>query len=102
MYSLYRFMSTTRPCLCPRLDVDPSHSHYPPPRTATLFWYIQSYYMPPHTTESLPVRDSYIGSLSSSMFAGMMLGAVGWGTCTPFSSSPDVALGLISPQVLIF
>ncbi|KAF7987083.1 hypothetical protein HWV62_249 [Athelia sp. TMB] len=28
------------------------------------------------------VPDSYIGSLSSSMFAGMMFGAVGWGTCS--------------------
>jgi hypothetical protein len=34
-----------------------------------------------------PVPDSYIGTVSSSMFAGMMVGAVGWGTCksTPFS-----------------
>lgn len=28
------------------------------------------------------VSDRYIGTLSSSMFAGMMFGAVGWGTCT--------------------
>lgn len=28
------------------------------------------------------VPDSYIGSVSSSMFAGMMIGAVGWGTCS--------------------
>ncbi|KAL4081150.1 major facilitator superfamily domain-containing protein [Scleroderma citrinum] len=28
------------------------------------------------------VPDSYIGVLSSSMFAGMMVGAVGWGTCS--------------------
>lgn len=27
------------------------------------------------------VPDSYIGTVSSSMFAGMMFGAVGWGTC---------------------
>lgn len=27
------------------------------------------------------VPDSYIGTVSSSMFAGMMIGAVGWGTC---------------------
>jgi hypothetical protein len=27
------------------------------------------------------VPNSYIGALSSSMYAGMMLGAVGWGTC---------------------
>ncbi len=32
------------------------------------------------------VPDSYIGILSSSMFAGMMFGAVGWGTCIFFSS----------------
>lgn len=40
----------------------------------------------PHSTPSLmpctlTVPDNYIGSLSSSMFAGMMIGAVGWGTC---------------------
>ncbi|PPQ73324.1 hypothetical protein CVT26_015347 [Gymnopilus dilepis] len=28
------------------------------------------------------VPDSYIGGVSSSMFAGMMIGAVGWGTCS--------------------
>ncbi|KAG7088038.1 hypothetical protein E1B28_012072 [Marasmius oreades] len=28
------------------------------------------------------VSDSLIGTLSSSMFAGMMVGAVGWGTCS--------------------
>jgi len=27
------------------------------------------------------VPDGYIGIVSSSMFAGMMFGAVGWGTC---------------------
>jgi len=27
------------------------------------------------------VPDSRIGALSSSMFAGMMIGAIGWGTC---------------------
>lgn len=30
------------------------------------------------------VSDGLIGTLSSSMFAGMMVGAVGWGTCTSF------------------
>lgn len=25
--------------------------------------------------------DNYIGYLSTSMFAGMMFGAVGWGSC---------------------
>ena len=29
-----------------------------------------------------PVPDNQIGLLSSTMFAGMMFGAVGWGTCT--------------------
>ena len=32
-----------------------------------------------------PVPDSYIGTVSSSMFAGMMIGAVGWGTCKSIS-----------------
>jgi len=32
-------------------------------------------------TVVLLVSDSLIGILSSSMFAGMMIGAVGWGTC---------------------
>ena len=27
------------------------------------------------------VPDSFIGYLSSSMFAGMVIGAVGWGSC---------------------
>lgn len=34
----------------------------------------------------LAVPDSYIGLVSSSMFGGMMIGAIGWGTCT--SSAP--------------
>ena len=33
--------------------------------------------------QSTSVPDSYIGAISSSMFAGMMIGAVGWGTCKP-------------------
>ena len=31
------------------------------------------------------VPDNRIGILSSTMFAGMMIGAVGWGTCEFFS-----------------
>jgi len=34
------------------------------------------------TDTTIPVRDSVIGTLSSAMFAGMMFGAVGWGTCS--------------------
>ena len=34
------------------------------------------------SSDPLPVPDNYIGTLSSSMFAGMMFGAVGWGTCS--------------------
>lgn len=30
----------------------------------------------------LKVPDNYIGAVSSAMFAGMMVGAVGWGTCS--------------------
>ncbi|KZP31624.1 MFS general substrate transporter [Athelia psychrophila] len=36
----------------------------------------------PRVQKHYAVPDSYIGSLSSSMFAGMMFGAVGWGTCS--------------------
>ncbi|KAF8869192.1 major facilitator superfamily domain-containing protein, partial [Gymnopilus junonius] len=36
----------------------------------------------PRIQQHYSVPDSYIGSVSSSMFAGMMLGAVGWGTCS--------------------
>lgn len=36
----------------------------------------------PRVQQHYSVPDSYIGVLSSSMFAGMMLGAVGWGTCS--------------------
>ncbi|KZT11946.1 MFS general substrate transporter [Laetiporus sulphureus 93-53] len=36
----------------------------------------------PRVQQHFSVRDSFIGTLSSSMFAGMMFGAVGWGTCS--------------------
>lgn len=36
----------------------------------------------PRVQQHFSVPDNYIGSLSSSMFAGMMFGAVGWGTCS--------------------
>ncbi|KIJ97555.1 hypothetical protein K443DRAFT_241093 [Laccaria amethystina LaAM-08-1] len=36
----------------------------------------------PRVQRHYSVPDSYIGSFSSSMFAGMMIGAVGWGTCS--------------------
>jgi hypothetical protein len=36
----------------------------------------------PQCFPSRPVPDNQIGLLSSAMFAGMMFGAVGWGTCT--------------------
>ncbi|KAF6754913.1 MFS general substrate transporter [Ephemerocybe angulata] len=36
----------------------------------------------PRVQQHYSVPDSYIGLVSSSMFGGMMLGAVGWGTCS--------------------
>ncbi|KIL00200.1 hypothetical protein PAXRUDRAFT_821900 [Paxillus rubicundulus Ve08.2h10] len=36
----------------------------------------------PRVQQHYSVPDSYIGILSSSMFAGMMVGAIGWGTCS--------------------
>ncbi|KXN80839.1 hypothetical protein AN958_07202 [Leucoagaricus sp. SymC.cos] len=36
----------------------------------------------PRVQQHYSVSDNVIGSLSSSMFAGMMIGAVGWGTCS--------------------
>ncbi|KAJ7274109.1 MFS general substrate transporter [Mycena rebaudengoi] len=36
----------------------------------------------PRVQQHYSVPDNYIGVLSSAMFAGMMLGAVGWGTCS--------------------
>lgn len=36
----------------------------------------------PRVQQHYSVPDSYIGALSSSMFAGMMFGAVGWGACS--------------------
>ncbi|KAF8349514.1 MFS general substrate transporter [Amanita rubescens] len=36
----------------------------------------------PRVQQQFSVPDSYIGVLSSSMFAGMMFGAIGWGTCS--------------------
>lgn len=35
----------------------------------------------PRVQNHYSVPDSYIGLVSSSMFGGMMVGAVGWGTC---------------------
>ncbi|KAF5377815.1 hypothetical protein D9615_006670 [Tricholomella constricta] len=36
----------------------------------------------PRVQQHYDVPDSYIGTVSSSMFAGMMFGAIGWGTCS--------------------
>ncbi|KAF5376819.1 hypothetical protein D9757_008908 [Collybiopsis confluens] len=36
----------------------------------------------PRVQQHFAVPDSYIGAVSSSMFAGMMIGALGWGTCS--------------------
>ncbi|KAF9481138.1 MFS general substrate transporter [Pholiota conissans] len=36
----------------------------------------------PRIQQHYAVPDSYIGALSSAMFGGMMVGAVGWGTCS--------------------
>ncbi|KAG2009509.1 membrane transporter, variant 4 [Coprinopsis cinerea AmutBmut pab1-1] len=36
----------------------------------------------PRVQQHYAVPDSYIGAVSSSMFGGMMIGAVGWGTCS--------------------
>jgi MFS family permease len=36
----------------------------------------------PRVQQHYSVPDNYIGIVSSTMFAGMMLGAVGWGTCS--------------------
>ncbi|KAL0565988.1 hypothetical protein V5O48_016027 [Marasmius crinis-equi] len=36
----------------------------------------------PRVQQHYSIPDNYIGTLSSSMFAGMMFGAVGWGTCS--------------------
>ncbi|KAJ2935233.1 hypothetical protein H1R20_g1861, partial [Candolleomyces eurysporus] len=36
----------------------------------------------PRVQQHYSVPDSYIGMVSSSMFGGMMIGAIGWGTCS--------------------
>ncbi|KAJ6583947.1 MFS general substrate transporter [Mycena vulgaris] len=36
----------------------------------------------PRVQQHYSVPDNYIGAVSSAMFAGMMIGAVGWGTCS--------------------
>ncbi|KAJ7143606.1 MFS general substrate transporter [Mycena crocata] len=36
----------------------------------------------PRVQQHYSVPDNYIGVVSSAMFAGMMIGAVGWGTCS--------------------
>ena len=47
------------------------------------------------------VPDSYIGTVSSSMFAGMMVGAVGWGTCKVNSHSHIQIIKLIRTKAPI-
>lgn len=44
-------------------------------------------------TETFAVPDNYIGTVSSSMFAGMMFGALGWGTC---ERTPSILHGNIT------
>lgn len=62
--------------------MDPNRCHNPPSRSATLRRYtIRSTQLTPSPL-MLTVPDNYIGTLSSSMFAGMMVGAIGWGTCS--------------------
>ncbi|KAJ4482425.1 MFS general substrate transporter, partial [Lentinula aciculospora] len=36
----------------------------------------------PRVQQHYAVPDNYVGAVSSSMFAGMMIGALGWGTCS--------------------
>ncbi|KAI0070035.1 MFS general substrate transporter [Panus rudis PR-1116 ss-1] len=36
----------------------------------------------PRVQQHFAVSDKFVGTVSSSMFAGMMFGAVGWGTCS--------------------
>ena len=45
--------------------------------------YMISFLLYPHM-HLFTVPDNRIGILSSSMFAGMMIGAVGWGTCESY------------------
>lgn len=64
------------------VDVDPSYCHYSSPSPAALFRYDIGLDCSEHALNRLvAVPDNYIGALSSSLFAGMMIGAVGWGTC---------------------
>lgn len=37
--------------------------------------------------DQFAVSDSWIGALSSSMFAGMMVGAIAWGSCESSKSA---------------
>ena len=66
-------------------DVDPSYCHYSPTCTTTFFRLspirILSNSPQINCIYLSPVADKSVGILSSSMFGGMMFGAVGWGTC---------------------
>lgn len=66
-----------------RLDVDPSYGNNSPTCAATFCRFgcksIAST-IPSHVFHHA-VADNAVGIVSSSMFAGMMFGAVGWGTC---------------------
>ena len=65
------------PTLCSR----PSDTTIPTRFLRLLIYFEHFKFVPQSHLISAPVQDRYIGLLSSSMFGGMMFGAVGWGTC---------------------
>src|ERR1700674_2062972 len=70
------------------LDVASGRCHYSSKNPATVLKSVCNLFLSQNILLILCilVPDSYIGAVSSSMFAGMMLGAVGWGTCSSETS----------------
>lgn len=63
-------------------DVDTGSGYHSSKSAAALLWWAPCcVVVRSQLSATIAVPDSYIGALSSSMFAGMMFGAIGWGTC---------------------
>lgn len=62
-------------------DVDTGNCNYIAPNPTALRRWGPTVEILSLDSQRALVPDTYIGVVSSSMFAGMMIGAVGWGTC---------------------
>lgn len=67
------------------IDVDTNHSHYSTKSPTTLWRCVSRLHLNRRSAHECTVSDGRIGYLSSGLFAGMMIGAIGWGSCTILS-----------------